>query len=257
VRQTATQPATVGIPAAERARTLARNLRRQCLVRSFLLFLLISAAVPAQAQDDVTLAEIMPELSGTELGNVPVAHAPPLGATLTLHKSDVLRALARAGVSPDGLTIPSSSRISRKQIRLAASALRDAAEAALGEVAGACAIVEARLPDEISVGDGPRSVHAEIGPTLRTGKMSATIIVESAGHATRVPTTVTLQCPEPEITAGKQVTLLAIVGNVTASAPGEARQNGRIGDLIRVTNRATGASLRGRVVDAQSVEIVQ
>jgi hypothetical protein len=232
------------------------------LVRLTVMLLLLlglpsSVLGDAAIQADVTLAEIMPELSGTELGNTPIVPAPPLGTTITLRKSDVLRALARAGVSPQGLAIPVSSRISRKLVRLAADALRDDAESAMSEAAGACSVVELRLPNEISIGDGPRHVRAEVGPTLRTGKVSGTLIVESGGHETRVPTTVTLRCPEPEMTAGKQITLVAVVGNVTASAPGEARQNGRTGDVIRVTNRATGTTLRGRVLDAQSVEIVQ
>jgi flagella basal body P-ring formation protein FlgA len=46
------------------------------------------------------------------------------------------------------------------------------------------------------------------------------------------------------------------VGHVKATAPAEARQPGRVGEIIRVTNRATGASLRARVLDARTVEVV-
>jgi flagella basal body P-ring formation protein FlgA len=43
---------------------------------------------------------------------------------------------------------------------------------------------------------------------------------------------------------------------VKATAPAEARQPGRRGDIIRITNRATGASLRGRIIDAHTVEVM-
>jgi flagella basal body P-ring formation protein FlgA len=58
------------------------------------------------------------------------------------------------------------------------------------------------------------------------------------------------------VNAGMQVTALAVVGHVTASAPAEARQPGRVGEVIRITNRATGTALRARVLDARTVEVV-
>jgi flagella basal body P-ring formation protein FlgA len=47
-----------------------------------------------------------------------------------------------------------------------------------------------------------------------------------------------------------------VIGSVRASAPAEAKQPGRVGEIIRVTNRATGAALRARVIDAQTCEVV-
>lgn len=203
------------------------------------------------------LKEVLPELAGSELGELPVASAPPVGATLTLRRSEVLRALGSAGVSADGLAIPPSVHISRKVVRVSADELKDAAEAALREVADPCTVLQARLPKEVSVSDGPRSVRAELTPALRSGQVSATLVIDGGGRESRVAISASLKCPEPDITPGKQITLVAIVGHVTASAPGEARQGGRVGEIIRVTNRATNASLRARVIDAQTAEVVQ
>ena len=44
---------------------------------------------------------------------------------------------------------------------------------------------------------------------------------------------------------------------VDVCAPGVANQPGRVGDEIRVTNSMSKKSLIGRVLDAQSVEVVQ
>ena len=221
------------------------------------MVLMLGFASIASAQEDVRLAEVVPSLDGTELGNLPVAHAPPVGASLTVRKSDVLRALKAAGVDAQGFTIPSSTRISRKLIQLRADELRLLAENALAEAVGSCELLETRVPSQVSVAEGPRNAHAELGKNLHTGQVSALLVIENGGHQTRVGITASLRCPDPEMKPGKQITLVAKVGNVTATAPGEARQQGRVGDVIFVVNRATNAQLRGRVLDAQSVEILQ
>ena len=51
--------------------------------------------------------------------------------------------------------------------------------------------------------------------------------------------------------------MVAVVGPVRASAPGEARQPGRIGDVIRVHNAATGRTLMARVVAPDTVMVVR
>jgi flagella basal body P-ring formation protein FlgA len=83
------------------------------------------------------------------------------------------------------------------------------------------------------------------------------VIVTRGARTVRVPIMLRLTCPEPEISVGKLVKIIVRVGNVRVSTLGEARQIGRAGEIIRVTNRATAASLRARVIDAQTVEVVQ
>lgn len=238
-------------------RALARNLHHILVVRTAILLCLSWLPNLAAAQDQVLLQEVMPEYADSELGDLPVADAPALGTTLVVRRSDVLRALKRAGASTAGIVVPVASRVSRKLVRLSAEVVLAAAEHALEEAAQPCTIVRAKIQDEVSVSDGPRSVRAELGRTVRSGAVGGAIIVQSAGREIRVPLTATLSCPEPDVSTGKQITIFAVFGNVTVSAPGEAKQNGRVGEVIRVQNRATGTALQARIVDQQSAEVVQ
>ncbi len=55
---------------------------------------------------------------------------------------------------------------------------------------------------------------------------------------------------------GTPVTLVTSYGGVEAKAEGIAMQKGRVGKIIRVRNARSGKMLRGRVVDATTVEIM-
>jgi hypothetical protein len=249
---------------ARRAHALARNLHWAVCMLSLCLPLYAAEPTHAQervvfpqpAQERVLLQEIMPELAGSPLGAVDVAAAPALGASLLLRKNDVLRALIQAGASAKGLTIPRSIRITRELTSLAHAELSLQAQAALEHAVAPCELREARFPNLVRIARGARSFHAEFPNGLRNGQITGTVIIESGGHSARVPVVASLVCPLPAISAGMQVTARAVVGQVTASAPAEARQPGRVGEVIRITNRATGASLRARVLDAHTVEIV-
>jgi flagella basal body P-ring formation protein FlgA len=86
--------------------------------------------------------------------------------------------------------------------------------------------------------------------------VSGSIYVDSGGKQVRVPVLASVLCPAPEVSAGAQLTVFAKIGSVRASAPAEARQPGRVGEIIRVTNRATGASLRARILNSHMAEVV-
>lgn len=58
------------------------------------------------------------------------------------------------------------------------------------------------------------------------------------------------------ITARAPVDIVATVNNVQVKIQGEAVESGRIDEIIRVRNVRSGKVLRGRVRDAQTVEIV-
>lgn len=62
-----------------------------------------------------------------------------------------------------------------------------------------------------------------------------------------------IQCP-PVIARGDPVTLEAMAGGVIVAIPGEALEAGAVGDLIRVKNTSSGAIVRARVIDSQSVQ---
>jgi hypothetical protein len=237
-------------------RSLARCLQLCGLMLAS--YLPLSAAAVA-AQDRVLLQEVMPELSGTPLGAVDVSAAPPPGSSVTVRRSEVLRALAQAGLSDSAksLNIPRSARVSRILASVSREVFAAEALAAVTEATTPCELRDARYPTEVRLASGPRNFRAEFPGGLRSGTLTGGVFVESGGRTVRVPVVVSLSCPPPEVSAGAQVTAVAVVGPVRASAPAEARQPGRRGEIIRITNRATGASLRGRIVDGHTVEVVQ
>jgi hypothetical protein len=133
--------------------------------------------------------------------------------------------------------------------------------AALTAAAGACEVQTARISSDTKVIAGPRTIAAELPirsvvSRATTLHVSGAIFVESGGQRVRVPVMASLACPAPDVSAGSQLTIFAKIGPVRASAPAEARQPGRIGEIIRVTNRATGAALRARILSPQMAEVV-
>ena len=59
------------------------------------------------------------------------------------------------------------------------------------------------------------------------------------------------------MSSGASLRLIVRIGNVVASAPGQASQNGRIGQVIRVRNLSTQRALMARIIDAENAEIVR
>jgi hypothetical protein len=220
------------------------------------LLLMAAGVSHARGQERVLLGEVMPELGDDPLAAVDIAPAPAPGSSLVVRRSDVLRALAQSGVSAHGLNVPRAVTIKREVSRLSREQFAQLADASLREAIEPCELRAAHYPIEIQLGGGPRTVTAEFTNGLRSGSLAGAVVVESAGRSVRVPVMVSLVCPPPEVAFGAQLTAVAVVGHVRASAPAEARQAGRRGEIIRITNSATGANLRGRIVDAHTVEVV-
>lgn len=235
----------------------SRSARSLCA----LALLLAAAGVRAQdavaSNDRILLQEVMPTFAGTPVGAVDVARAPAPGSSTTVHRADVQRALAQAGLreSVKAKDIPKSVKVSREAVRLTRDELSALAHESVVAAATPCDVGEVRYPSDVRVQAGPRTYRAEFNG-LRTGSSTGAVFIEAGGRETRVPVIATLVCPPPEIKPGTQVIAIAQVGPVKATAPAEARQAGRIGEIIRITNRATGASLRARIVNARTVEVV-
>lgn len=234
---------------------------RTWLRSTLLLAAGLLASSPAHAQSHILVSEVLPSLAGTELGAVPIAAEPLPGATLTIRRSDVIRALEQAGYSARDLSIPKATKISREVVNLSKDVLLDESMSALSEAAGACELQSARISNDAKVIAGPRTIRAElllrtVSPRAATLHVSGSIYVESGGQRVRVPVIASVLCPPPDVSAGSQLTVYAKIGPVRASAPAEARQPGRVGEIIRVTNRATGAALRARIVSPQLAEVV-
>jgi len=223
--------------------------------------LLSAASVHAQdvvaSNDRILLQEVMPTLVGTPIGAVDVAQAPAPGSSTTVHRADVQRALTQAGLRESVKTkdIPKSVKVSREAVKLTRDELSAQAQESIVAAVTPCDLGEVRYPSDVRLQAGPRTFRAEFNG-LRSGSLTGAVFIEAGGRETRVPVIATLVCPPPEIKPGTQVTAIAQVGPVKATAPAEARQAGRIGEIIRITNRATGASLRARIVSSRTVEIV-
>lgn len=240
-------------PVSFRRRQLQERVRSAGVAA---LLWLSFASGAARGEDRVLLQEVMPELAGSPLGAIDVMAAPGLGTSVTVRKADIQRALQQAGANPRQLQIPRSVRVSREFVNLSREVLADQAHNAVASAAAPCELRDVRYPAEVRLAGGAREFRAEFSSALRTGQLTAAVVVESGGRSVRVPIVATLSCPPPDVTVGALVTARAVVGAVIATAPVEARQPGRAGEIIRVSNRATGTSLRARVIDAQTVEVV-
>ncbi|MBD3169285.1 MAG: flagellar basal body P-ring formation protein FlgA [candidate division Zixibacteria bacterium] len=60
--------------------------------------------------------------------------------------------------------------------------------------------------------------------------------------------------PVPAVLRGERVKIIADMGSLKVSADGYSREDGSIGDLIRVRNIASGKTISGKVIDKGIVE---
>ncbi len=212
----------------------------------------------ASAQDRVTLDEVLPALSGTDIGAIELGAAPPPGNSRIVRRSEVLNALRRAHRPTDGLAIPRSTRIHRGARQLNETQLERLIGPAVHQALAPCTISNLELPDQTTLPSGGLDVSAEARRPSRSGRASAVAIIRSGARETRVPIRAAVTCPPPSVEPGTRVNIVVWVGNVRATARGEARQPGRIGDDIRVRiNSGNRRTIEARVLDSQTVELIQ
>lgn len=203
----------------------------------------------------VTLAMILPVLQGSELGTLDVAPAPLPGESSVIRASDIKAKLRESGRDARGLAIPKSVRVVRHEKQLAVSELDERVKAALAPYVAPCSVEQlSRLP-ELTIAAGDYEIEAEPMPRKASGRTNAVVTVRQGERTQRISAQAVLSCPEPVVMPGAQVRLVVNMGAVHVSAPGVVHQPGRVGDEVRVTNQLTKKSLKGRVIDAQSVEV--
>ena len=205
----------------------------------------------------VTLAMLLPALVGSELGGLEIAAAPLPGAQSVIRASDIKAKLKESGHDPRGLAIPRSVRVVRRARSLEARELEDEVRKALGMQVAPCEIAEVSKLPKLTVGAGELAIEAEPMPRKASGRTTFSINVRQGERSQRISAQAVLACPQPVVMPGSQVRIVAISGPVRVTAPGVATQPGRVGDEIRVTNQLSKRGLRARVIDAQSVEVVQ
>ncbi|MBI2896536.1 MAG: flagella basal body P-ring formation protein FlgA [Deltaproteobacteria bacterium] len=223
----------------------------------FPIALLLAFPASALAQEHITLDEVLPALAGTELGRIELGPAPPPGSSRTVRGSEVRAALRAQGRDARGLAIPSATRVRRDVRRIARSELEALVRPRLDEAIAPCRAGEVELPDSVSLATGEVSVAIEASAPSRSGRVAAAVVLASGGRETRLTVSAAASCPPPIVSPGARVSIIARFGNVTASAPGVAMQPGRVGDVIRVTNRSTRASLMARIESGDTVRVVQ
>jgi len=212
----------------------------------------------AAAQDRVTLDEVIPALSGTELGAMTLGAAPPPGSSRVVRRSEVLNALRREGRPTEGFVIPRSTRIHRGARVLNQSQLARLLTPSVAAAFAPCTVSELQLPETATLPTGGIDVRTDANRPSRSGNASAIAVVSSGNRETRIPIRASVTCPAPAIEAGDRVEVVVAIGNVRASARGEARQPGRVGDTINVRiasgNRRAVSAL---VLNASTVEVIQ
>jgi Chaperone for flagella basal body P-ring formation len=222
-------------------------------------------ALPAMVRADevdvdgerVTLAMIVPALSGTELGDLDLAPAPLPGESSVIRASDVKAKLKESGRDARGLLIPKSTKLVRKKRTLEARQLDGLIKAALAARVAPCTVEELSPLQAVTLGEGEFELEADAVAHKQSGRTLTNVTLRQGERKQRLNLQAVLSCPEPVMRPGAQIRLMVNHGAVHVSAPGVANQPGRVGDEIRVTNSLSKKSLLGRVVDAQSVEVVQ
>ncbi len=204
----------------------------------------------------VTLAMILPALEGTDLGALDLAPAPLPGESRVIRASDIKAKLHESGRDARGLAIPRSVRVVRHAHTLAAAELDDLAKKALSARVAPCSVTELSTLTPLTIAEGPFELEAEATPRKVSGRTHAALIVRQGERTQRLSVQAVVSCPEPVVMPGAELKLIAVSGAVRVSAPAVAQQPGRIGDEIRVTNQITKKSLKARVLDAQSAEVI-
>lgn len=215
-----------------------------------------SVSSAALAEDMVTLGELLPALSETDVASSAVAKAPAAGTSRRIPRRQVIEALKLAGLDASQFELPRSFVVSRRARSLDSDELQALLSSPLSEVLSPCRVSDVRAASTtVRVPGGALKVMVERRPILRSGRMTIIVTLAAGTQTVRVPVSANAQCPPPVVNAGANVQLVVRIGAVRAYVDGTAYQAGRVGDVVRVRNSMTGAMVKGRVLDAHRVEI--
>lgn len=241
-------------------------MRKSPLLLSASCALLLGAAtIAASARADelaveaerVTLSMLLPALTGSELGSLDLGAAPLPGEHTVIRASDIKAKLKESGHDPRGLAIPKSVRVVRRARSLEARELEDEVRKALSVQVAPCEVIEVSKLPKLTVGEGELTVEAAPMPRKASGRTTFSVDVRQGERNQHISAQAVVACPTPVVMPGSQVRIMVISGAIRVTAPGVVTQPGRVGDEIRVTNQLSKRSLKARVIDAQSVEVVQ
>ena len=236
---------------------------RRSLRAALLLSCVSATALPALAEDvavegeSVQLATLVPALLGSELGELKVTDAPLPGESKVVRASDIKALLKAQGRDARGLALPRSVRLVRRARSVGEAELAGRVREAVTASIAPCQVASISTLPSVSLGAGEYEVLADAAARRNSDRVSLVVTLKQGERSQRISAQLEVSCPEPVVQPGANVRLLAISGPVRVSAPGTVHQAGRVGDEVRVTNQVTKKQLRGRVIDAQTVEVIQ
>lgn len=207
--------------------------------------------------ETVELSMILPALAGTELGSMVVADAPLPGESRVVRASDIKALLKARGADARGLALPRSVRLVRRARSINEAELTKRVREAVASQIAPCQVASLSSLPTVSLGAGEYEVIAQTSARRNDGRAPLAITLKQGERSQRISAQLEVSCPAPVIQPGANVRLVVIHGAVRVSAPATAHQPGRVGDEIRVTNQVTKRQMRGRVLDGQTVEVVQ
>jgi hypothetical protein len=222
---------------------------------------LLSAAARADELavegETVQLAAILPVLAGSELGELVIAEAPLPGESRVVRASDIKALLKAHGADARGLSLPRSVRLVRRARSVGQSELAQRIGQAVAAQIAPCTVSSLSSLPPVNLGAGDYEVLAQTSPRRDSGRAPLVVTLKQGDRSQRISAQLEISCPQPVVQSGQSVRLVAVQGPVRVSAPAMAHQPGRVGDEIRVTNQVTKRQMRARVLDAQTVEVVQ
>ncbi len=213
-------------PGTQRAQAVDMKSASDSLVTASLMFAALLLIVPhaAPAQDRSTRDDAVPDNAAQDTAT----HG---------------RAARRRG-----RTQRTTQRLDQRAVE---RLLRDSVETSLAP----CDVTELDFPASLVLPAGDATVASLATAPRASGRITAPLIVTVGDAETRVLVSARVVCPAPVVAAGARVRIVVVIGAVRASAPGIVAQPGRVGDEVRVTNVDTRVQLRGRVIDAGTIEV--
>lgn len=142
--------------------------------------------------------------------------------------------------------------------RLTKAALEALILPALEAQLDGCTYKAMKLPRRLRVPAGKVTLQSlrTTAPT-RTGRMALRANLKIGKRQLLLPVSARVSCPPPAVEPGQTLSLVLRRGAVRLKVPGEARQPGRIGQVIRVTNSLHRNTLQARILSSELAEVVQ
>lgn len=207
----------------------------------------------------VTLGDLVPEMPAP-WREVDLGPAPAPLQRRDIGAAEVAERVRRARLGEAPLAVPARARLRRTGTSISAPELQDLVRpGVLARLPAQAKLRSLSVANGVVVGGG----HVEVevaAPAPREGRQSVMARLRSAdGVVAVVPALLDVELPrtrvEVRIERGQDVRVVVTAGSVVVRAMGVAQAAAALGESITVLPETGGRVLRGRVVDAQTVEV--